>query len=206
MKAPAGRGRLSSIDQLPDWADEARVWAFEQLREKKLTQVEILDGFNERLRAAAWQEGISDPPQISSSAFNRTALRIARLGRRLAETREIAAALAPKLEEVNDDQLTALLASTIKTLVNEMLENAGELAADGATAEMLMMTARAVKHAEEAKRISRDSRRKIETEMRSKLDKAASAAAEGIVASTPGANREEVLRQIREDVYGIFER
>mgnify|MGYP003633537196 CR=1 FL=1 len=195
MKAPAGRGRLSSIDQLPDWADEARVWAFEQLREKKLTQVEILDGFNERLRAAAWQEGISDPPQISSSAFNRTALRIARLGRRLAETREIAAVLAPRLDEVGDDQLTLLISNTIKTLVNEMLENAGELAADGATAEMLMFTSRALKHAEEAKRISTDTRSKIDRELRDKTEKAIETVAKerGMTADTVEAIKSKVL-------------
>ena len=195
MKAPAGRGRLSSIDQLPDWADEARVWAFEQLREKKLTQVEILDGFNERLRAAAWQEGISDPPQISSSAFNRTALRIARLGRRLAETREIAAVLAPRLDEVGDDQLTLLISNTIKTLVNEMLENAGELAADGATAEMLMFTSRALKHAEEAMRISTDTRSKIDKELRDKTEKAIETVAKerGMTADTVEAIKSKVL-------------
>ena len=195
MKAPTGRGRLSSIDQLPDWADEARVWAFEQLREKKLTQVEILDGFNERLRAAAWQEGISHPPQISSSAFNRTAIRIARLGRRLAETREIAAALAPRLDEVGDDQLTLLISNTIKTLVNEMLENAGELAADGATAEMLMFTSRALKHAEEAKRISTDTRSKIDKELRDKTEKAIETVAKerGMTSETVNAIKARVL-------------
>src|SRR4051812_30187978 len=95
-----GRGRISEIDRLPPWADEAKSWAFEQLKERKLTQVEILDGLNDRLRAASLADDVTAaPPVISKSAFNRTALAIAIHGRRLAETRDIAAVLAPKLDQ-----------------------------------------------------------------------------------------------------------
>ena len=167
-----GRGRLSAIDRLPEWADEAKLWAFAELKERQLTQIEILDGFNERLRAAAWEQGISDPPQVSRSAFNRSAVRLAVLGRRLQETREIAAVLAPKIEAAGDNELTLMVAETIKTLVSEMLGNAGELQPDGDTAEMLMFTSRALKHAEEAKRISADTRVKIEQQVRASAGKA----------------------------------
>ncbi len=159
------RGRLSAIDMLPEWADEAKVWAFEQLKKRKKIQLDILDEFNKRLKAAAFGQGITEPPVISKSAFNRTALRIALLGRRLEETREIAEILAPKFDQAGDASVTLMLAETIKTLIAEMLGNAGTLDADGATAEMLMMTARALTAAEQAKRISADGRRKIEDEL-----------------------------------------
>ena len=195
--AARGRGRLSAIDMLPEWADEAKLWAFEQLKERKLTQIEILDGFNDRLRVAAFEQGITDPPQISSSAFNRTALRLSIIGRRLQETREIAAVLAPKLDEAGDNSVTLLVSETIKTLVHEMLTNAGQMSADGDTAEMLMMTSRALKHAEEAKRISADTRVKIEGQVKAQASKAVDT-----VAKERGLS-EETVEQIKSRILGI---
>ncbi|MPZ57603.1 MAG: DUF3486 family protein [Rhizobiales bacterium] len=195
MRKPRGRGRLSAIETLPDWADEAKLWAFTELKERKRAQLDILEEFNTRLRQAALMQGITDPPAISRSAFNRTAIRLAVLGRRLEETREIAAVLAPRLDQEGDNSLTLLVSETIKTLVAEMLGNAGELAADGATAEMLMFTSRALKHAEEAKRISGDTRRKIEAELTTKATKAVDvvAKAKGLTADTVDAIKQQIL-------------
>lgn len=205
-----GRGRLSAIDQLPDWADEARMEAFAALKERKKPQLEILDDFNAALRAAAWENGVTtDPPQISKSAFNRTAMRLAALGRRLEETRAIADVLAPKLDRAGDDQVTLLVSESIKMLIHEMLTNAGEMSADGDTAEMLMLTSRALKHAEEAKRISSDTRRKIEAELKERATKAAAKAIDQVSADAAAAGTPldgaAVLKKIREDIYGIFE-
>ncbi|WP_316191271.1 MULTISPECIES: phage protein Gp27 family protein [unclassified Bradyrhizobium] len=198
----ARRGRLSEIDRLPEWADEAKVWAFEQLKERKLSQLEILDGFNARLKAASLaNDAAAEPPEISRSAFNRTALKIAILSRRLEETREIAAVIAPKLDEAGDNSLTLMVAETLKTLIAEMLGNAGELSADGDTAEMLMLTSRALKHAEEAKRISADGRRKIEAELQARAAKAVDAVAKtsGLSADTIEAIKARILGIHRTD-------
>jgi hypothetical protein len=190
------RGRLSEIDKLPAWADEARAWAFEQLKERNLTQMEILDGFNSRLRAASLAEDASaEVPEISRSAFNRTAIGIATHGRRLAETREIAAVLAPKLDQAGDNSVTLMVSETIKTLIFEMLSNAGQLTADGDTAEMLMMTARALTAAEQAKKISSDTRKKIEAELHDKATKAVDAVAKsaGLSAETVDTIKSRIL-------------
>ena len=172
----AGRGRISSIDRLPAWCDEAVRAAFTALKEKSRTQLEILDDLNGAIRAAAWEEGITDPsaiPQISKSAFNRRSMRLAAMGRRLEETREIAAILTPKFEGENAEQITLLLAQTIKSLTFEMLENAGdELKADGETAEMLMFASRALKHAEEAQKISADTKARILRDFTTKAEEA----------------------------------
>lgn len=183
----AKRGRLSSLDTLPAWADEVKMWAFGELKTRERPQLEILDEFNAKLRAAAREEGIADPPQISKSAFNRASMRLAVLGRRLEETRDIANVLAPKLDQAGDASVTLLVAESIKMLVHEMLSNAGELSADGDTAEMLMLTSRALKHAEEAKRISSDGRRKIEAELMTKA-----AAAVEKVAKAQGGTPESI--------------
>lgn len=190
-----GRGRLSAIDQLPAWADGVKMWAFQELKERKRAQLDILDEFNERLKVAAFENGITKPPTISRSAFNRTSLRLATLGRRLEETREIAAVLAPRLDQAGDNSLTLMVSETIKTLVAEMLGNAGELAADGDTAEMLMFTSRALKHAEEAKRISADTRKKIENELADKTAKAVDTVgkAKGLTKDTVEAIKAKIL-------------
>jgi uncharacterized protein DUF3486 len=190
------RGRISAIDQLPEWADEARAWAFEALKDRKLTQIEILDGFNDRLRAASLaQDASAEPPLISRSAFNRTAITIATHGRRLTETREIAAVLAPKLDQAGDNSVTLMVAETIKTLIFEMLSNSGQLTADGDTAEMLMMTARALTAAEQAKKISSETRKKIEAELHDKASKAVDAVAKsaGLSAETVNTIRSRIL-------------
>jgi len=192
----AKRGRLSAIDTLPEWADEAKLWAFEQLKERKLSQLEILDGFNDRLKAASLaQDAAAEPPVISRSAFNRTALRIAMLSRRLEETREIARVIAPKLEQAGDDNLTLMVAETLKTLISEMLGNAGELSPDGATAEWLMMTSRALKHAVESQNLSHAGRRKIEAELHVKAHAAVDqvAKAKGLTAETVAALKAQLL-------------
>lgn len=170
-----GRGRLSSIDRLPTWCDEAVRTAFTLLKERAFTQIEILDKLNADIRAAAWAEGIIDHeqiPQVSRSAFNRRSMRLAIIGRRLEETRAIAAVLTPKFDGESGERVALLLAQTIKSLTYEMLEGAGELKADGETAEMLMFASRALKHAEEAQRISADTKARILREFTEKAEKA----------------------------------
>lgn len=195
----AKRGRLSAIDELPEWADEAKLWAFEQLKKRKKSQLDILDEFNKRLRTAAFGQGITDPPVISRSAFNRSALRIALLGRRLEETRELAEVLAPKFDQAGDNSVTLMLAETIKTLCMEMLGNAGTLSADGATAEMLMMVSRALTGAEQAKKISGETRKKIESEV-----SARTAAAVDQVAKQMGLS-DDTVQTIRKKILGVRE-
>lgn len=195
-----GRGRISSIDRLPEWCDEAVRWAFTALKDRDLTQLEILDGLNERIRAAAWEQGLTDPnliPQISKSAFNRRAMRLAAVGRRLEETREIAAILTPRFEGENAEQITLLLAQTIKSLTFEMLESAGELSANGETAEMLMFASRALKHAEEAARISADTKARILRDFTEKAEKTVD-----VVAKAKGLSAETV-ETIKANILGI---
>lgn len=196
----ARRGRLSEIDQLPEWADEAKLWAFDQLKKRKKSQLDILDEFNRRLRAGAMAHDVTlVAPVISKSAFNRTALRIAKLSNRLEETRAIAAVLAPKLDEAGDNSVTLMVAETIKTLTLEMLTNAGELTADSETSKMLMECARAVKGAEDAKKISTDTRRKIEAELKDKAGKAV----DEVAKTLPGGLSAEAVQTIKEKVLGI---
>lgn len=187
MERPA-RGRLSTLDLLPPEAEEDVLWAHKELRLRKRLQQDILEEFNLKLRL----KGI---PPISKSAFNRASLRLMRMATRLEETREIAGVLAERFETGGGEDVTLLLGETIKVMVYEMLENAGRLKADGATAEMMMNAARALKSAEEARRISADTKRLVEKEFKVKAEAAVEqvARAKGLSAETVEAIKANIL-------------
>lgn len=159
------RGRLSSLDLLPIEAEEDVAWAFAELRARKQTQDDIRDALNLRLK----MKGL-DP--ISASAFNRAAVRTARMAHRLGEVREMASALATKFEDGGDEDLTLMVSETIKALIFEMLENAGNLKANPLTAEMMANLATALSGAERAKKISADTRKMIERDFAKKAEAA----------------------------------
>lgn len=186
------RGRLSSIDTLPEWAEEAKLWAFAELKERKLTQLEILDGFNERLKTAAWENGVTKPPQISRSAFNRRAVRMAVMGSRLAEVAEIATAINEGRKPEDDDHLTVMVASTIKTLIFELIEGDPNL-----SPKQTMEMARALQAAVSAQNISTARRRKVEAEFAQKAGEAIN-----LVGKEQGLSADQIKR-IRRDVLGV---
>jgi len=188
------RNRLSSIDLLPPEAEPDVVWAVDALREGNRLQKDILDHFNARLA----DRGIGP---VSASAFNRFAVRKAMAFRRLSEVREIAGALTKSMEPESADELTVTVAETIKTLVFEILEGGKSIDTKGA-----MELARALQSAVSAQKISAERRRKIEEDIKARLSKAVDAA-EGQLQKDGGQpDGAAVLKKIREDVYGIFER
>lgn len=182
MSMVRGRGRLSSVDLLPIEAEEDVAWAFAELRARKRTQEDILESLNLRLAL----KGLGP---ISKSAFNRAAIRTARMAHRLGEVREIATALSSRFEDGGDEDLTLLVSETIKSLVFETLENAGRLKADGITAEMLANFALALKSAEQAKKVTADTRKVIEANFKKQAGEAIEKAA-GVKGLTAEAKEE----------------
>jgi len=176
--ARVGRGRLSSLDLLPEEAEDDVLWAFGQLKANKKTQVEILESLNLRLS----MKGIEP---ISSSAFNRKAMRLNKMSTRLSEAREIAGVLANRFEDGSDEELTLLVSETIKMLVYETLERVDNPKADVFSSEMLGNLANALKSAEQAKRISVDTRSRIEKDFKVKAEDAVEQ-----VAKTKGLSQE----------------
>lgn len=77
-----GRGRLSTIDTLPEECDEDIAWANEQLRERKMPGNEILRQFNARLA----DKGIKG---VSKGAFSRYSIRLATEIRKMEASRAI---------------------------------------------------------------------------------------------------------------------
>jgi len=111
-----GRGRLSSVELLPEHAGPEVALALEQLAARATPQTEILAALNARLAAL-------DPPAgpVSGSAFGRFTLRFAAQARRLREAREAAAAIAERMEDMPEGDVGLMLGETIKALLNDVL-------------------------------------------------------------------------------------
>lgn len=98
-----GRGRLSSIDMLPEECDEDIAWANAELRERKMPQTEILRQFNARL-ADKGQRG------VSKGAFSRYSVRMAIETRKIDASRQITNAVLERLApgERSDSMIAAV--------------------------------------------------------------------------------------------------
>jgi len=159
-----GRGRLSSIDMLPDEAEPEILWALEKLRERKLPQTAILAEFNERLA----DRGMAP---VSKSAWSRYAVRKAVQFRRHDEARKMSAELVGQLGTEGADEVTVMLGELIKVAMFDLLER-GDL---GSKAVMEM--ARGLSAVVTAQKTSADHRAKLQEEVQRKLKEAAAAAA-----------------------------
>lgn len=186
-----GRGRLSSLDLLPEEAQDDLVWALGELNQRSRTQADILFELNDRLEA----KGIEP---ISRSAFNRRATRLARRTAQLEERRYVYAGIAERLtpEEVSKSDL--VLGEFLKVLIDELLDGS-EL-----TSKSAMELAKAYKETVLAQRHSAAERRKAEEEAKKKINSAISNVEKSLPAQAATVDGQEIIRRIREDIYGIY--
>ena len=155
-----GRGRLSSIDLLPDEAEPDIVWALEQLRERKLPSETIRMEFNERLA----DNGLKP---ISKSAWNRYSVRKAIQWRRLDEVQRMGNELASSMGAEEPDQVTIAVAELLKVAAFELLEQ-GNPGTKG-----IMELSRALASAVSAQKASAEYRERLEKDVQRKLEEAA---------------------------------
>lgn len=191
--APKGRGRLSSIELMPSECDGIIAWAAQELSNRDRTQVEIYAEFVTRCEALmAEHRGELEFRIPAFSSFNRYAFKLARLTRRLDQTRTIVATLAEKFDPADADNLTVMAAETIKALVLNMLAEADE---DSANPQGVMQLAAAFKQAVQAQAISSDRRRKVEADFAAKVQSAVTnvARAKGLTAETAEAIKAQIL-------------
>ena len=113
-----GRGRLSSIDMLPEEADLEITWANEMLRDRKVPANQIFAEFNRNLAA----KGIAP---ISRSAWNRYSVRKALQFRKHDEARRMSAELVAQLGTDSADEVTVMIAEMLKVAMFEQLEGGG---------------------------------------------------------------------------------
>jgi len=161
----AGRGRLSSLDLLPEEARDDLIWAIGELNKRERTQADIHFEFNDRLEA----KGIET---ISRSAFNRKAMRLAKRTLQLEERRHIYAGIAERLTPEEVGKADLVLGEFLKTLLDELLDG------DGLDSKNAMELARAYKDTIMAQRHSAELREKAEAQAKAKLEKAVDAVSE----------------------------
>lgn len=182
-----GRGRLSSIDLLPEEADEDVAWALEQLRARDLPQNTILMEFNERLA----DKGID---AVSKSSWNRYSVRKAIQFRKLDEVQRMSSELVESLGTEGPDQVTVAVAEMLKLAMFQMLEDGEHKAKD------LMELSRALQSAVGAQRGSEEYRRKLEQRVERQLEDAADRAES---TAREAGLPEERIAQLRRDFLGV---
>jgi hypothetical protein len=191
-KSPRGRGRLSAFDLLPPECEPLLTAAAHELGDRNRTQLDIYADFIrgcEEIMAASRGELEFAIPSFSS--FNRLSIRLARLTRRLDQTRQIVAAIADKFDAKESDDLTVMLGETIKSLILHMLAEGDDVLGS----KEVMQLANAFKSALQAQSISSDRRRKVEAEFEGKVTEAVERAAKatGMSAETAEAVKAQIL-------------
>lgn len=184
MRAAQGRGRLSSLDLIPEDGYDDIVWAREELNQRRRTQADILFELNDRLAV----KGI-DP--ISKSAFHRAAVRAAIVARKLAEARAVFAGVAKQFTPGETDESNLALGELIKMLIQELLEQPDH------TPKQAMEMARALLATVQAQSLSSSRRLKLEADMRAKMTEAVDK-----VAGEKGMSAETIAR-IKSQILGV---
>lgn len=109
-----GRGRLSSIEQLPEICDEDIAWASAELRDRKMPQTEILRQFNARLA----DKGIRG---VSKGAFSRYSVRLAIEMRKISASREITSAVLDRMPKGERSDTTLAAIELVKYRLVELI-------------------------------------------------------------------------------------
>ncbi|PYE86899.1 DUF3486 family protein [Phyllobacterium leguminum] len=183
-----GRGRLSSLDMLPEEADGDLAWLNEELRAGKRLQIDLLAEFNARIA----DRGIGP---ISKSAFSRFSVRKATQFKALDETRRISVELAEMLGMDSADKMTVAVSEMLKMAAFKLAEG-GDL-----SPKDIMELSRANKDAVSAQKLSTDYRRLLEREYAEQVAEAAKDVAE--IGKANGVS-DEAMRKINQRLAGIM--
>ncbi|MBZ0164578.1 MAG: DUF3486 family protein [Notoacmeibacter sp.] len=184
--------RLSSIELLPEAATPDINWAINELNAGRRTDNDILFEFNDRLAVI----GLGP---ISRSAFGRYALKKRKIFAGYDEAMAMTSAFAEAYGPDKADDFTIMLVQMLKTAIYNF-----NVTGDARPKEILDM-ARALAALLSAQRMSAGERQKAKSETRDQVDQAFDAA-EAAMESGGRKDGADVLRRIREDIYGIFER
>lgn len=183
-----GRGRLSSIDQLPEIANPEIQWAVNELARRERTQADILFELNDKLEVIGCDK-------ISASAFNRFSTRKASVTRRLSEVSRIATAVAEVLGPKSSDDITIMLVQQIKETAFSILERSD------LNPKQLQETARALNSALAAEKTSNTVKNSKQNDRNKERKEIADAVVEQ-VKDTLGITK-ETATDIRSKILGI---
>jgi len=184
-----GRGRISSIDRLPEAAADDIVWVNQQLYQRTRDGQDILAEFNERLAA----KGLGP---ISPAAFSRKSTRLAAAQRRMQEARAMFAGLSDEFTAGDVDDNTLILGEFIKALIQELVDDQAGMKSPKEAMEL----AKAYQATVSAQKMSSDRRLKLEAELQDKTDAAVEKVAQ---AATEAGLSAAVIEQLRRDFLGV---
>lgn len=187
MARKTRRGRLSTIDLLPDEAQPYVMAAMQALKERKREQEAIREELNNHLLSLGARP-------ISKSAFNRKALWLAGYGEQLIQAREVAAVLAEKLDKAPEGDVGLLLNETVKMIVYDIVMQ-GSIDDGSASLEMAKDAALALYRLEHARKVSIVTRKKILDDFGEQAKKAVDSVAKvrGLTAETAEDIKAKIL-------------
>lgn len=190
------RGRLSSIDTLPDEAELIVAWAAEELAATKRTQIDIYAEFKQKLIAIQGEFGLAfDIPSYSS--FHRHSVRLSALTRRLQRMRAVASAIVERDDAASADDITMAATLTIKTLILELAEAGGEAGFKPKDAKAMADALRSLSAAEN---VSTARRQKVEAQI-SRMAENADQAIE-TVGKEAGLSKDRIA-QLKKEFLGV---
>lgn len=184
-----GRGRLSSIQLLPEEASTIVSWATAELNRNKRTQIDIYDEFVARLEELKRQyDGKLEFEIPALRSFSRHSFRLARVAEGLNRTREVVEALRDFYDPKASDDLTIMATEAIKAAVFEHYEAREELKL---TTKNLKEMADAIRSATQAQNTSTARLQKTEKEVVKAVDSVAKA--KGLSAETAEEIKAKIL-------------
>lgn len=181
------RGRLSSIEKLPDDAWPHAVEAMAALKERRRDAEHIREELNGHLLA------MGHPP-ISRSAFSRFSLKLAVQGAKLIRAREAGAMWSEKMKGEPQDEVTLLTLESVMALTYEIVTD--HQVNDTATSmKLLKEAALTIRSLALAKKLTIDGAAKRERELTEKTMEAVDTAAKaaGLSAETAEAIKAKIL-------------
>lgn len=166
--APHIRPRPSSIDLLPDECEGIIAWAVQELANTGRSQKEIYEEFSTKLRELQVEMGIDFqiPHYVS---FTRHNVRLAKLTQRMRRSQMVADAVIARTDGEDADNLMQAASRMLKTLIVEMMENAGD---DGFKPKEAASAAMALNQLARAENMSTARRQKLEEELADKTKEA----------------------------------
>ncbi|MGV8936983.1 MAG: phage protein Gp27 family protein [Allorhizobium sp.] len=187
-----GRGRLSSIQLLPQECVPVVIWAAEELQKNARTQVDIYKDFEEKLIGVMAATDI--PFEIPSlRSFNRYSLDLALSAQDISEVRAMATAVLGSIDPEQDDDVTKFVTASIKAAAAGIVRSQrGKL-----RPKDLLDLSRTLKEAALAQTTSAVHRQRIEAEMRQKTEKVLER-----LKPEPGLSKESIAR-LRRDLFGV---
>jgi hypothetical protein len=181
------RGKPSKIDQLPD---DIKSELIELLRDKSVTQTEVLERVNTLIREA----GLPEEEHISRSGLNRYATRMATVGSRIQEAREVSKQWVDQLGGKPTGEVSKVLIEMVRTLAFDQvlkLSESGEAVPPKFIKELAVGVEKLEKAATESTKREKEIRKAMAEEAAERAAEVAKAA--GLTADGAAQIKREIL-------------